>query len=418
MTSDAVAGTVERLSSPSLVGTVVELEVGPVAHGGHCVARHEGRVIFVRHAVPGERVRAKVTEGGEQSRFLRADCIEVLSASPDRVTAPCPYAGPDACGGCDFQHVRLERQRLMLADVVEEQLRRIGKIEWPVVVEPVAGDSEGLRWRTRVRFSATGDGRPGLRKHRSHDVVAVDDCRIASSALPDVTDALRRGEPSAEAIVSSTGDSLVVTAERRPPDVTETAAGRSWQLSADDFWQVHPGAADALACAVLDQVQPVPGERCWDLFSGVGLFSGALAERVGPTGSVVAVESRRSAVEHARGNLADLPQVRLVQDRVERFVRSRIAQGRLDVVVLDPPRTGAGAQVVKAVARQSPRVIVYVACDPAALARDLATLAGCGYALTTLRAFDIFPMTHHVECVATLRRDATPRPPGQKQAHR
>jgi tRNA/tmRNA/rRNA uracil-C5-methylase (TrmA/RlmC/RlmD family) len=187
--------------------------------------------------------------------------------------------------------------------------------------------------------------------------------------------------------------------------VTELAAGRRWSLHADDFWQVHPGAADALVAAVLEGVQPAPGERCWDLFCGVGLFGAALAEAVGPTGSVVCVESRHRAVEHARANLLDLPQVRCVHDRVERFVRSRIAQGRLDVVVLDPPRSGAGAAVVQAVVRQSPRMIAYVACDPAALARDLATLQQSGYVLAGLRAFDIFPMTHHVECVAICRRD-------------
>jgi tRNA/tmRNA/rRNA uracil-C5-methylase (TrmA/RlmC/RlmD family) len=388
----------------SLAGLAVELEVGPVAHGGHCVARHEGRVVFVRHAIPGERVLATITEGAEGSRFLRADAVEILAASGDRVEAPCPYAGPDACGGCDFQHVALERQRSMLADVVREQLHRLAGIDWTGEVEQVPGDVRGLRWRTRVRYTATDDGRPGLRKHRSHDVVPIGDCRIASTRLPDVTDALARGAPSAEAVATSTGDRAVLSQGSAVPVVSEEAAGRRWSMHADDFWQVHPGAAEALVAAVVEGVSPAPGERCWDLFSGVGLFAGALAERVGPAGSVVAVESRRRAVEHARSNLADQPQVRCVHDRVERFVRSRIAQGRLDAVVLDPPRSGAGARVITALARQSPRVVAYVACDPAALARDLATLRQHGYDLTALRAFDIFPMTHHVECVAICHR--------------
>jgi tRNA/tmRNA/rRNA uracil-C5-methylase (TrmA/RlmC/RlmD family) len=388
----------------SLVGLDVELDVGSVAHGGHCVARHEGRVVFIRHAIPGERVRATITEGAEGSSFLRADAVEVLVASQDRVRAPCPYAGADACGGCDFQHVALGRQRSMLADVVREQLQRLAGIDWAGDVEAVPGDVEGLRWRTRVRYTATEDGRPGLRKHRSHEVVPIGDCRIAATTLPDVTEAIRGGAPSAEAVVTSTGDRAVLIPGSAAPVVSEEAAGRRWSLHADDFWQVHPGAAETLVAAVLDGVDLAAGERCWDLFSGVGLFAAALAERVGPTGSVVAVESRRRAVEHARTNLADLPQVRCVHDRVERFVRSRIAQGRLDAVVVDPPRSGAGTRVIEALARQTPRVVAYVACDPAALARDLATLQRHGYALAALRAFDIFPMTHHVECVAICRR--------------
>nr|MBA2559621.1 class I SAM-dependent RNA methyltransferase [Propionibacteriales bacterium] len=337
------------------------------------------------------------------SRFLRAEAVEVLSASPDRVVPPCPYAGPDACGGCDFQHVSLARQRAMLAQVVREQLQRLAGVDWPVEVEVVPGDRGGLRWRTRATFTATPAGQPGLCKHRSHDVVAVDDCRIASHSLPDVGAALRLGAPFAQAVVTSTGDSVVVAADGPCPVVSEEAIGRRWELHATDFWQVHPGAVATLVAAVLDEVRPAAGERCWDLYSGVGLFSAALAERVGPRGSVLAVESRHRAVEHARRNLVDLPQVRCVADRVDRFVRSRIAQGRLDVVVLDPPRSGAGRTVIQALVRQRPRAIAYVACDPAALARDLATLDRHGYALTALRAFDIFPMTQHVECVAVCR---------------
>jgi tRNA/tmRNA/rRNA uracil-C5-methylase (TrmA/RlmC/RlmD family) len=360
--------------------------------------------VFVRHAIPGERVRATITEGSATARFLRADAVDIVSPSADRVAPPCPYAGPDRCGGCDFQHVALDRQRSMLADVVREQLQRLAGIDWSGEVEAVPGDTGGLRWRTRVRFTATGDGRPGLLKHRSHDVVAVDDCRIGVTDLPDVSEALRRGAPSAEAVVTATGERVVLTPGASPPLVTELAVGRRWSLHADDFWQVHPGAADVLVQAVLDGAEPAQGERCWDLFSGVGLFAAALAQRVGPDGAVVAVETRLRAVNHARANLADLPHIRCVHDRVDRFVRSRIAQGRLDVVVLDPPRAGAGATVVRAIARQSPRVIAYVACDPAALARDLENLNRSGYELTGLRAFDIFPMTHHVECVAICRR--------------
>ncbi|MEJ7706043.1 MAG: RsmD family RNA methyltransferase [Nocardioidaceae bacterium] len=355
----------------------------------------------------------QITDGHEHARFLRADAVKVLVAAAERVEPPCPYAGPDRCGGCDFQHISLPRQRQLLGDVVREQLQRLGEIDWPVEVEAVPGDLDGLRWRTRMRFVATEQGQPGLRKHRSHEVVAIDDCRIAAPDMPDVRRLLQGGVDSAEAVVSSTGEQVVIPKGNAGPMMTEQAAGRSWQVRAGDFWQVHPGAAEALVSAVLEGVRPQLNERCWDLYAGVGLLTASLAERVGRDGAVVSVESQRSAVRAAETNLRDLPQVRLVADRVERFVRSRIAQGRLDVVVLDPPRSGAGSAVIQAIARRRPRAIAYVACDPATLARDLATLATCGYQLGSLRAFDIFPMTSHVECVAIcqLMGEATSRVP-------
>jgi tRNA/tmRNA/rRNA uracil-C5-methylase (TrmA/RlmC/RlmD family) len=385
-----------------LVGQTVEVEVGPVAHGGHHVARHEGRVIFVRHALEGERARVLVTEGAEGASFLRADAVEVVTPSPVRVTAPCPYAGPGRCGGCDFQHIAPAEQRELKAQVVREQLHRLGGVDREVVVEAVPGDDDGLGWRTRVRWSATTDARPGLLVHRSADVLPVDRCLIAHPDLPSPDDALAAGASSASSVLSSTGEQVVVVHPGSTPTITEAAAGRRWQVGAGDFWQVHPGAADTLAAAVREGAEASPGERCWDLYAGVGLFSGVLAEEVGPDGAVVAVESHRRAVRYLRDNLADQPQMRVIAEPVDWFVRSRQAQGHLEVAVLDPPRAGAGRDVVRRIAARRPRVVVYVACDPAALARDVRTFAAEGYALGGLRAFDLFPMTHHVECVAVL----------------
>ncbi|HET8983105.1 MAG TPA: TRAM domain-containing protein, partial [Pedococcus sp.] len=161
------------------VGDEVEVQVGPVAHGGHCVARHEGRVVFVRHTLPGERVRVRITEAKTGQRFVRGDAVEVLAASGHRVTPPCPYAGPGLCGGCDFQHVALPEQRALKAAVVREQFARLAGIDVAVDVEPVPGDTDGLGWRTRVEFAVADDGTPGLRRHRSHDVLPVADCLIA-----------------------------------------------------------------------------------------------------------------------------------------------------------------------------------------------------------------------------------------------
>ena len=369
----------------SLVGAAYDVDVGPVAHGGHCVARHEGRVIFVRHALPGERVTVRVTEGDEGSRFLRADAVAVLSASPDRVRPPCPVAGPGLCGGCDFQHVSLPAQRELKAAVVREQLQRLVGLSVPVRVEAVAGDEDGLRWRTRVQLAVTRDGRRGLRKHRSHHVVPVDDCLITrKDARVEV-----EGEPPA------TGSVV---------EPVETRYGtHSFEVAEHGFWQVHPGAPRVLVETVMAMLAAQPGERCLDLYAGVGLFSVHLAEAVGPTGSVQAVEGDRLACAHAESNLSAYPTASVRRGSVDRALASS-APDPVDLVVLDPPREGAKRAVVEQVVARSPRAVAYVACDPAALARDVGLFAEGGYRLDELRAFDLFPMTHHIECVALLER--------------
>jgi len=413
-------------SAAGLVGRVVALDIDTIAHGGHCVGRYEGRVIFVRHTLPGERVRALITEGEETSRYLRADAIEVLRAAPGRVERRCPVSGPGKCGGCDFQHVSLATQRELLAAVVREQLQRLAGIEYDVVVEAV-DDGDGLGWRTRVDFAVDSGHRLGLRRHRSHDIVPVDPCPIAHRALDDFTQQTWDAE-RVEAVVSSTGERLAVVARpgTRLPRldlagvvdadtgkriggrtyVREQVRGREFRVTQGGFWQVHPVAAEALVDAVLTMAAVAPGERVGDLYAGVGLFTGFLADATGDGGLVYGVESSQRAARDARRNLHGSANVRLVHAPVEAALRRGELEPPLDVVVLDPPRTGARSRVVAAVAGLSPSRVVYVACDPAALARDIATFATHGYALTTLRAFDLFPMTHHVECVALLSRTA------------
>jgi tRNA/tmRNA/rRNA uracil-C5-methylase (TrmA/RlmC/RlmD family) len=399
----------------SLLGAMLELDVGAPAHGGSCVARHDGQVLFVRHALPGERVRAQVTE--QSKHFARADAIEVLTASEHRVVPPCPVARAGGCGGCDWQHAAAGYQRDIKAAIVVEQLHRLAGIDVDVVVEALPGD--GFGWRTRVRFAVDATGRAGFRRHRSHEVVAVERCPIAhplvEAAGVEGGHWNRVREVEVAAAVSS-GERIVRTAagadgRLRTLDggpLHEAAAGRQWRVSPGVFWQVHPHAADALSEAVLDGLRPLPGERALDLYAGVGLFAGSLASAVGLTGTVLAVESSPVAATDAAHNLADLPQAQLVRADVAAALAnpSRFGlAGQVDVVVLDPPRSGAGAKVVRSICGQRPRAVAYVACDPAALARDLSTFADHGYQLGQLRAFDLFPQTHHVECVAIVRRD-------------
>ena len=438
-----VGGTVEQM---------VELEIGPVAHGGHCVARHSGRVVFVRHALPGERVVARLDAAGDSDRFWRAEAVEVLQPSPDRVERPCVLAGPGGCGGCDWQHASPAAQRRLKAVVVVEQLTRLGRVDPASVpglaglaergVEAVPGDEGGLGWRTRMRYAVDPHGgRAGLFRQRSRDVVRVPHCPIAHPALDELGIGGKpwRGSDAVDVVVTSTGERLVVVEPSTPggrisaPPLGAEAAlavrgldglqrlrGRTWvaeqveidgvartfRVTGAGFWQVHPGAARVLADAVLEAADPRPGERALDLYSGVGLFTAALAGRVGETGNVLGVESDARAGADARRNLHDLAQVELVTGRVERSLPHLLGPESPwrapDVVVLDPPRAGAGRAVMTALLAVRPRRLVYVACDPSALARDVATAAEHGYALSRVRAFDLFPMTHHVECVAVI----------------
>ncbi|WP_027947033.1 class I SAM-dependent RNA methyltransferase [Amycolatopsis taiwanensis] len=401
----------------SWLGRTLEAEVGAVAHGGHCVSRVDGRVVFVRHALPGELVLAEVTEDKGGS-YCRADAVRVLRAAPQRVTPPCPLAAPGKCGGCDWQHAAPEFQRELKARVVSEQLSRLAGIDRTVVVEELPGGMLG--WRTRMRLVVGRDGRAGMRAHRSHDVVPLPDsppggagpCPIARAGMLDSV-VSRRWQPGAELEVTADADGnthvrelSTVRGKRRARHIrggvcVEHAAGRTWKLDAHGFWQVHPAAAEALASVAGQWADAPRGGRAWDLYAGAGLFAAVLAGQVGPDGEVWAVESGRRASADGAANLPDLPQVRWHSGRVEQVVRQLPEPA---VVVLDPPRAGAGRAVVESIADAGPARVVYVACDPAALARDVATFAGRGYELSGLRAFDAFPMTHHVECVALLAR--------------
>ena len=399
---------------------LLDLTVGAVAAGGSCVARTaEGQVVFVRHALPGERVRAQVTSS--TTSFLRADAVEVVEASPDRVAPPCPYAGPGRCGGCDWQHVALDRQRLLKADLVLEQLRRLAGIDPPLVVEPVDGDTAGLGWRTRVQLGVQPDGAAGFHRHRSHDLEVVDRCLIATGDV-NAVGAQQLPWPGARAVeVTASGAQRVVSISGRRvqlPDVDAGIAidgrpvrvphglrhdvlGRRFEVSAGGFWQVHVGAAAALAAAVLAGLDAQPGERVADLYAGAGLFTALLADQVGPAGSVLSVESDRAATADCARNTADQQQVKVMTADVDATLVAR-RLGSPHLVVLDPPRAGAGVQVARALVALRPRRIAYVACDPASFARDLRVFLDAGWAMPSLRALDIFPMTEHVELVAVL----------------
>ncbi|MET7712958.1 class I SAM-dependent RNA methyltransferase [Streptomyces sp. NPDC005407] len=434
----------QNASESSLVGEEYEVEVGPVAHGGHCIARtEEGQVLFVRHTLPGEKIVARVTEGEVDSRFLRADAVRIIEASKDRVEAPCPYSGPGKCGGCDWQHAKPGAQRRFKGEVIAEQLQRLAGLTpeeagWDGTVMPAPGDKlpagEVPAWRTRVQYAIDTEGRAGLRKHRSHDVQPIDHCMIAAPGVTELgiekQDWPQMATVEAIAATGSSDRQVILTPREggrlplveldKPVSVLrvderdggvhrvhgrafvrERADERTYRVGMGGFWQVHPQAADLLVKAVMQGLLPRKGDMALDLYCGVGLFAGAIADRVGEKGAVLGIESTKRAVEDARHNLQDFERVRIEHGKVEQVLpRTKITE--VDLIVLDPPRAGAGKQTVKHLAALGARRIAYVACDPAALARDLAYFREGGYRPRTLRAFDLFPMTHHVECVAIL----------------
>jgi tRNA/tmRNA/rRNA uracil-C5-methylase (TrmA/RlmC/RlmD family) len=420
------------------VGAELELDVTNVAHGGIFVARHEGRVVFVSDTLPGERVRARLTEANKKS-FWRAETVEVLGAAPERqphvwAAAAIERAPEDRAGGAEFGHIELGFQRELKRRVLADALQRMAGVETDVVVEPVPvgadaspGDAaDGTGWRTRIRLHVAADGSIGPYAARSHRVIDVGDLPLAVRAVEAAAplDRLFPGAASVDVLAPSTGEVKILVAEqdangkRRPTPRTlirEVVGDREFTLDAAGFWQVHTSAAETLYRAVQDAIDESlfdPRAANLDLYGGVGLLAAAVGDRFGKDVRITSVESDAQATDFAAGNLAEWVGARAQTDRVDRYLLGLFREAgalererlRSATVVLDPPRAGAGKAVVDQLGALGPRQIVYVACDPVALARDVALFAGHGYGLRSLRAFDLFPNTHHVEAVALLSK--------------
>ena len=389
-------------------GDLVQVTIEKVAHGGHFIARHEGAVIFIRHAIPGENCTIQITSIGKS--FNRADVVSVETPSEFRVVAPCSFAHRNGCGGCDFQHISVAHQRTLKSDVIAEQFARIAKIDLQIDVEEVDASTH---WRTRAIATTDRNGKLGFFKSRSHSIAPVTDCLICVEDMnfSEIASRDLKGDVRVEISSSNTGERSIALAPTRgeekarltegPAVLHENVLGRTLEVSQESFWQSHKKAPEVLTQAVLDYAQLQVGEHVLDLYGGVGLFSAAIVDAVGPTGHVDLIEGSKVATADAARNFAAYSNITIATGDVAKLL-PRISAA--DVVVLDPPRDGAGKEAIAHIARLAPRAIVYVACDPAALARDTAYLADHSYSLVKMRAFDLFPMTHHIECVALYER--------------
>ena len=378
------------------VGQIIRVTIEKVAHGGHFIARYEGAVIFVRHGLPGEVVDVAITSIG--SSFNRGDVVAVIAASPDRVEAPCRYANRNGCGGCDFQHVEVAAQRRLKSDVITEQFARIAKMDIRVEVEEV---SPALGWRTQTTIGSDKKGHAGFYASRTNTIMAIDDCLVLDPAIGYKEIAARTWEPGERISVSAATDGsarLVSGAGIEGEKVQRfLVKEKSYQVSPDSFWQSNINTPQVLVDCVTDFAEVKSGEHVLDLYGGVGLFALQILDAVGPGGRIDLVEGSKSATADAEVNFGSAANVKIYTGDVEKIL-PRFAHA--DVVILDPPRDGAKKNVIESLVACNPRAIVYVACDPAALARDSALLRDANYTLEKLRAFDLFPMTHHIECVA------------------
>lgn len=387
---------------------MLKLKIEKVAHGGVFIARHDNKVVFVSGALPGEVVNAKVVQ--DTKSFLRAETLEVIEPSEHRVKHFWKAALRGA-GGAEFGHIALDYQRALKTDVLREALSRMAGLESDVQVEPAPGDDKanGLRYRTRVQLNVDESGTAGPSKVRTNEIVFTRDLPLAVLEIEELGLHLKNfnGVEKIKIAASNTGNLQWSIDKKLNGDaqLIERVAGRTFRLSPGSFWQAHKAAPELLTGCVKEFADLLgfdSEKQNLDLYSGVGLFSATLSNSY-PGAKFLAVESAKQAIEDGERSTQDLPNLKFHRADVLKFLRSQSA-GSFDTIVLDPPRSGAANKVVEQLIRLQPRNLIYVACDPVALARDLKTLGEAGYNLKAIKAFDIFPHTHHFETVVALSR--------------
>jgi len=406
----------------------VTLSLTHIAHGGEALGHQEGKVIFVPYAIPGETVRARVVR--EKKNWARATLLEVVTPSPDRVDPPCPYFGPDRCGGCQWQHIAYERQLVLKQEIVIDQLRRLGHIADPPVA-PTLAVGDPFRYRNRMEFTVSPGGKLGLPCAQGSKVIPVDDCLLLHPLLAEIYPTLelaweglrgvtlRAGVNTGERmlILETEGKeipelavdipvSVVLHRPQHPPFplaglpfIHERVGERTFQISSDSFFHENTSGAEALVRLAREYLSPMGHETLLDLYCGVGLFGLSLAQEVG---LVVGVDKSPSAMEDAAQNALGLENVALHEGPVLEVLK--VLWEPAELVVLAPPRTGAGTDLLQHLRRLNARRIVYVSDAPATLARDAGHFIGLDYHLRAVQPVDMFPQTHRVETVSLWTR--------------
>ena len=389
------------IDKPKLkLNDIITLSIGPIAHGGHFIARHNGQVIFVRHAITDEIAIVKITSIGSKIAF--GDAIEILKPSKDRVIAPCKYSSPELCGGCDFQHISTAAQLKLKQLVVEEQFERIANIKIsPEILN--AGIVSGLHWRTHLDFAISNNGKVGLYSFKTKKVVEIDECLIAVNAINqlDIFKSKWDGDERLSVFASSLKEVSIHRSDQKisgPSKINEVVEGNSYTISHGSFWQSHKNAPKILIKKIIEFANLELGDRVCDLYGGVGLFTAPILKVIGEIGEIHLIESNSRCIKDAKKIFENKKSVIIHHGKVEQKL-GKIKN--IDVIIMDPPRTGATKQVINQIIEKKARSIVYISCDPASLARDTKVLLKNYYSLEKIVGIDLFPMTQHIECIAS-----------------
>jgi 23S rRNA (uracil1939-C5)-methyltransferase len=403
--------------------TLHELTLTTLTYGGEAMGRlPDKRAVFVPFGLPGEHVRVRLTE--EKRGFARGELIEILEPSPARIAPRCKHFG--VCGGCHYQHLPYEAQLKAKADILRDQLTRIGKFDNPPVL-PTVGSPSPWNYRNHVQFHLSGDGKLGFVPARGAGVIPISECHLPEAPLNDLWPQLEF-EPGAEVerVSLRAGDELMLLLESDSPEAPEleveagisvvhlyeehpvVMAGeaalrmrvleRDFQVSAASFFQVNTAMAEKMVEHVLSKL-PAELDTVLDLYCGVGLFSAFLAPRCK---RLIGVESSESACEDFAVNLDEFEGVELYEGAAEDLILHLEAQPAL--VLVDPPRAGLERQTLDSILKMNPPTLLYVSCDPSTLARDAARLVAGGYRLVEVTPFDLFPQTYHIESISLFQR--------------
>ena len=395
------------------VAETLRLSLTDMAFQGGAIGRHDGLVVFAAYGIPGEEAIVQVERRSKD--YLTGRVVEVLSPSPHRVEAPCPYFG--TCGGCQWQHIDYSHQIELKAHIVADQLRRIGKFQEPVVL-PTIPAVETWNYRNHARFSAgRRHGDLGFTTPLRHRFLPIDRCLIMHPWINDVLErlqgkcaglhqvAVRYGVKTGQALIHPSVEEIDPSVPSGQPWYEEELLGKRFRISGASFFQVNTLQAEVLAEVVRQRLALEPHQVLLDAYAGVGTFAVLLAPYVQ---QVIAVEESSSAVADAVINQAGIDNITFYEGKTETIL-PELTQ-RPDAAILDPPRVGCHPQALAAVLALAPARLVYVSCDPATLARDLRALCDGGYRLLEVQPVDMFPQTYHTEVVATLELDhASPR---------